>query len=114
MTIRDELSAAADAVAGIECTPLYRQTTETGHAFVKLDRTEYPNRLGGVEWWQVYVMLPADRAEAEQFFEDKKRLLYAALSERMTVKSIRQQDTVFEPGGPALPTLVVEGHEAEE
>lgn len=117
MAARDDISNAANAVAGIACTPKYRQTTETGHAFVQLSHVEYPNRFGGIVHWRVYVMLPADRNEAEQFIEDKALALYNALwtdSRAMVVTAVRAQDTVFEAGGPALPTLVIEGTREQE
>lgn len=93
MTTWDVLSAAADAVPGIECTPEYRQTTETGHAFVQLVGVEWPDRLGGIATWQVYVMLPADRTEAEVFIADTAQALYEALRPEMVVRSIRPQQT---------------------
>jgi hypothetical protein len=111
---RDDISNAASTVAGIACSPKYRQTTETGHAFVQLDHIEYPNRFGGIVFWRVYVMLPADRNEAEQFTEDKALPLYNALRPQMVVTAIRAQDTQFDLGGPALPTLVIEGTREQE
>ena len=114
MGARDDLSNAANSVPGVACTPKYRQTTETGHAFVQLDHVEYPNRFGGIVHWRVYVMLPADRNEAEQYVEDKALALYNALRPYMVVTSVRPQDTVFEAGGPALPTLVIEGTREQE
>jgi hypothetical protein len=118
VTIRDEISAAVDAVTGLHCTPKYRQISEAGHAFVQLQRLEYPTKLDKVAHWQVYVMLPADRTEAEAFVEDHADALYQALDggvgQVMWVTAITPQFTQFEPGGPALPTLVVEGNREQE
>jgi hypothetical protein len=109
VTTWDVLSAAADTVSGIACTPEYRQSTETGHAFVQLDHIDWPDRLGGIATWQIYVMLPADKTEAEKFISTITQLLYDALRPELVVRSITPQQTQFEPGGPALPTLVVQG-----
>ncbi len=76
---------------------------------MQLDHIEWPNRLGGVGYWQIFVMLPADHTDAEQFITDKAQPLYAAVRPELIVTAIRPQHTQFEPGGPALPTLVVEG-----
>ena len=115
MSVRTDIAAAVDAIDGISCSPEYVQGTETGLAFVQIERFAYPSTLDEKTYWQVFVMLPVDRAQAERFIEAKAPLLKAALDRTiMWVTEIRAQFTQFEPGGPALPTLVVSGHRETE
>lgn len=88
---RKALADAASSVPGVSAHPYYVQGTKPGHAFVRLERTEYPNAFGAVRRWNVVLVLPQDLAAAEQMIDDKQPQLYAALSAEMTIKEAAPQ-----------------------
>lgn len=111
--VRKALAAAAETVAGIKCSPYFMQTTKTGSGMVRLDRTEYPNRFGGICFWQVLIILPQDIASAEKYIEDKQPELHEAITEQLVITVITPQEIVLNDG-VRLPCLVIEGHREEE
>ncbi|GAB3663483.1 hypothetical protein GCM10027596_26710 [Nocardioides korecus] len=112
MSVRDELAAAASTVDGVTATPFYRQTTEAGSAFIRLDRIDYPDRFGGVRTWNVVVVLPQDLAEAEQYLEAKLPGLLEALEPHMTVREVVPQRLSITDVG-ALPCVFINGSREE-
>lgn len=112
MTVRDDLAAAATLVDGCTGHGRYVQTTQPGSVLVRLNRTEYPNRFGGVAFWDLYLIGPQDQAAAEEFFEAKVPQLRAALEPVLAVTSVAYQRTDFGEG--AIPTAVISGHREEE
>lgn len=113
MTARDEIAAAASTVAGVECSPFYEFQTTPGQAFVQWVRTEYPNRLGGEDYWAVIVTLPADPVAAQEWVEQHKGALVAALQGEMVVTQALPQ-LVTETDNPSKKVLAVEGHRESE
>lgn len=110
--VRQELADAASSVAGITAHPYYVQGTEAGHAYVRLERTDYPNPFGGVRKWNVVVLLPQDMAAAEHFLEDKQPALYAALKDHMAIsEAVPQRLNITGIGD--LPALFINGHREE-
>lgn len=108
--IRAAIATAADSVAGVTCTPYPRQTTIPGEAWVSLVVTEWPNRLGSITTWRVWVMLPQDDKAAEERADELTDPLAKALhdAKAFTVRRIVYQRTTFE-NGQSVPTLYVEG-----
>lgn len=111
---RQAIAAAADTVTGIKCEHYFAPVTKPGAACVRLDHTDYPNRLGGVDHWQVIVRLPQDLAEAEKYMDTVRLPLYQAISAEIVVTSITPSQVIFEAGTVPLPCLIIAGHRAQE
>jgi hypothetical protein len=114
VTTRDEIAAAASTVDGVDVSPLYRAVSGVGQGYVEWLRTEYPNTLGGEDYWGVVIVLPQDLAAAQAWIADHKRDLWDALGYAMVVTQARPELVLF-PDNQSQKTLVLEGHrEAEE
>jgi hypothetical protein len=113
VTTREVLAAAANNAPNVTCTPTYRVATKPGSAYVRLNRIEYPNRFGGVVWWDIVVILPSDIAAAEKWIEDNALGLVQALKQELAVTAVRPERIEL-VDGPTLPALFVEGHRAQE
>lgn len=112
MSVRDDLAAAVSSVTDCTGHGHYVQTTRPGAVLVRLNRTEYPNRFGGVAFWDLYVIGPQDQGAAERYFEAVVPELRAALEPVLAVTSVTYQRTDFGEG--AIPTAVISGHREEE
>lgn len=110
--VRQALADAANAVAEFNCSPYFRAATKPGSAHVRLDRIEYPNRFGGICYWQVVVILPQDMTSAEKYIDEHIPALRSALADELVVTSVTPQQIVFD--GPALPCVFIEGWREEE
>lgn len=112
MSVRDDLASAASEVEDITAHPFYVQGTRAGHAYIRRDRVEYPDKFGSVGWWNVVVVLPSDQAKAEMFLEDHLPLLRAALAPHMTVtEAVPQRLNI--PGVGDLLCVFINGHREE-
>jgi len=112
MSIREEIAEAATTVYGVTCTPYYEQTTNPGHAFVRLERINYENAFGRVyahPSWNVVVVLSQNMAIAERFIEDVVPALVDALKDVLIVTSAVPQRTQF-PDGTTVPCVFINGH----
>lgn len=110
---RQALAAAASTVDGVECSPTYEIQTTPGQAHVQWLRTDYPNQLGGWDYWGVVVTLPQDAAAAQAWIADHKAALVEALREEMYVDQARPE-IVLETDNPSKKVLAVEGHRESE
>lgn len=110
--VRQILADAASTVAGIEADPFYVQSTEAGHAHIRLEKIEWPNRFGQLRSWNVVVLLPQDIAESEAFLEEKLPLLYDALSPELIVREAVPQRLNI-PGIGDLPCVFINGQREE-
>lgn len=106
---REALAAAASSVAGVDVRPYYRQTTEPGSGWIRLDRIEYPDRFGGVAWWEVVVVCPQDQELAVAFMDDRVDALVAALRDEMTVTAVHPYAVDLAEVG-RVPAFILEGH----
>lgn len=106
--VRELIADAASTVAGISCTPYFRQSTKTGDGMVRLDHNDYPDRFGGLSTWQVLVVLPQDIASAEKYLDSKIPDLVTALSEALVVRRVTPQELALD-NGTRLPVVVIEG-----
>lgn len=113
MSVREALAAAANTVTGVNVTPYYRQTAKPGEGYVRLDRTDYPNRLGGVCTWQVLVICPQGLAAAEQWIDAHSRDLRDALLDELDVTSVTPIQLITDTG-TAVPVVAIEGTRTEE
>lgn len=109
MTTRATLATAANAVDGFTGHEFYTADTDPGTVWIRLDRTEYPNRLGGVNHWNVIVLLPQDPGEAEQYVDDKIPALKAALDPHMYVTQVAKRRLQLDGVG-TLPCVFFIGH----
>jgi len=105
---RQAISDAMNTVAGITCSPYYRQVTKAGEAMVRIDRTVYPDSLGGLATWQVVVILPQDVVAAEKYLDEKTDALVAAAWTQMAVGSVTPSEIVLAEG-QRLPCVLIEG-----
>jgi hypothetical protein len=111
MSARDEIAAAANTVAAVKVAPFYRQSAKPGTGWVRRDRTEYPNKFGGLVTWQVLVVLPQALADAEKWMEDNQLALVNAVREALIVRSARPAELVVDSG--SVPVLIIEGQREE-
>lgn len=107
MTAREDLAAATETIAGINCTPHYRQSLKPRDAFVRLAKRTPDPAIGFTDTWQVWVVLAQDVATAEKWLDEHLDELAAALSAEMTVTSITP--TEFSLAGASVNGVVVEG-----
>lgn len=113
--VREALADAANAVADVSASPRFRTFLEPGDASVRLAgvaRSE--NGFGWVATWQLWVLLPQDLGDAENYMDDRAMALAAALDspELLTVTSVTGQQ--LNVGSGPLPCLVIEGHREQE
>lgn len=113
MSARADIAAAANTVEGVLVTEYYQQTTTTGAGMVRLAGTDYPDKFGGIDTWQVIVFLPQDLTQAEKWAETNQKLLVAALADEMTVRRAQPQQLALDGAG-LLPVLVIEGTRESE
>jgi hypothetical protein len=105
--VRRAIADAASSVTGIDVSPYFRQTTKAGSGMVRLDRTEYPNKLAGVVTWQVIVLLPQDIATAEKWLDANGSALREAVGTELQVRSLTPQQLAIDTG--TVPCVVLEG-----
>jgi hypothetical protein len=109
---RAEIATAASTVDGVNVSPYFRQVTKAGQGFIKLDRIEYPDRIarvnGGIAHFVLWVILPADVAQAEQRAEELEPLLRNAIGRAWSVDSAQLADLQMDSG--TLPVLQLTGH----
>lgn len=108
MTARSDLATAANTVDGVNVTEFWRQTAHPGQGWVRLDRTDYPDIFGGIDTWQVLIVVSTNDAVAEQWIEANIPDLLGALRHQMIVRqtSLRSYPT---PEKQVIPVLVIEG-----
>lgn len=111
-TVRTLLADAASTVEGVHVTPYYRQITRTGSGVVRRDSTNYPNAFGGVVTWQVFVVLPADHAEAERWYDEHALQLVDALATELAVTRA-EPSTILLADGQAVPIVLIQGTREE-
>lgn len=112
MSVREDIAAAASAVEGVDVSPYFRQTTRIGQGLVRLDRTDYPNPLGGIDTWQVVIFLPSDLTAAEKWLESKRGALRDQLGAVMIVRRITPGQLALDSG--TVPVVFIEGQREEE
>jgi len=110
--VRQELADAASTVADVKGHPKYVQTTKPGSVLVRRNRTEYPNRFGGVAFWDLYLIGPQDQGASETYFEALVPQLVEALAPVLAVTTVTYQLTDFGQG--SIPTAVISGHREED
>lgn len=114
MTAREDIAAAANVLDGIEIAPYYELVSTPGQGWVELLRTDYPNTLGGEDYWGVVVVLPTELKAAQRFMDQYRHQLWNALGEAMVVTQTRPEQ-IAQPDNPIIKCMVIEGHrEAEE
>ena len=114
MTAREDIAEAANVVDGIEIHPYFEAVSTPGMGWIELLRTDYPNTLGGEDYWGVVVVLPSDTAAAQRYMDEFRRTLWDALGEAMVVTQIRPEQIPM-PDNTIIKSMVIEGHrEAEE
>lgn len=111
LTVREEIAAAANAVDGIEVYPYFESVSKDGQGYVEWLRAEYPNRLGGEDYWGVLIAVPADLAAAQQWVDQYRGPLIAALvKSRTLVVTAARPERVEVPDNAIIKMLVIEGH----
>jgi hypothetical protein len=115
VTAREDIAAAASTVDGIEVFPEYEHVTTPGQGYVTWLRTEYPNTLGGEDYWGIVITLPPDTAAAQAWVAENLQPLWKALrkSRAMTVTGARP-DVDLPTDNQAQKVLIVEGHRESE
>lgn len=78
--VRQELADAMSSIDGIDCSPFWRTVNKTGSACVKFGRADASdNGFGMVTTWDVWVVLPNDMTQAEQWIDDHQDQIVNAL-----------------------------------
>lgn len=113
MSAREDIAAAASAALKHAATPYFRPNTEPGTAYVRRDRIEYPNRLGGVGYWDLVVVLPQDYAAAEKWFDTHIPAVVEAVSIELAVDRVTPQRLEI-AGVGVLPVVFISGHREED
>jgi hypothetical protein len=117
VTSREEIAAAASTVDGVDVSPQYRSVTAAGQGYVEWLRTDYPDPLGGEDYWGVVIVLPTDLAAAQQWIATYKTKLWRALGRKgenvLTVTQARPE-LVLMTDNQSLRVLVIEGHREDE
>lgn len=109
--IRASIAAAANTVAGINCSPYFRQSTKPGDAMVRLDRqTRDTSGFGFMATWQVVVILPQDLATAEKYLDEKLPSLVDAIAEELVITTVTPQQLTLDTG--LVPCVFIEGNRA--
>lgn len=106
---RTALATAASTVAGVTCTPYYRQSLRAGDAAVRLDRRGRDDNGYWLDTWQVWVALHQDAASAEKWLDAHLDDLASALSAEMTITTIMPADIALATGGGSINGVIVEG-----
>ena len=111
--VREAIADAASTVPGITATPYFVPSTNPGTAYVRLDHVEYPNRFGGVAFWDLVVILPQDYAAAERYVEEKVPAIREAIQEHLAIDRVTPQQLQISGVG-TLPAVFINGHREEE
>lgn len=110
---RQAIAAAASTVPGIQVTPYFNQDVTPGVGRVRWDRTDHPNKFGGVTTWQVVMNLPNDLASGEQWLEQNMPAIRDAVASEMTVTTVRYEQYQL-PGGGTHFYALIEGTREQE
>lgn len=111
---RAALAGQVETVAGLSCTPYYRQTTKAGDAMVRMASISRDDSgFGFMVTWQVVLILPSDFKASEKYLEEKIDDLIAAVGEEMIVTGVTPQELVFD-NGTSIPAVVIEGAREKE
>ncbi|MGW5402634.1 hypothetical protein, partial [Streptomyces sp. NPDC003952] len=113
MSVREELAAAANTVAGVNVQPYYVQGGKALSGNVTLTRVEYPNPFGGIAYWEVIVVLAQDIPTAQKQAEDLLPRLYDAFDGVLAVDSA-SFGTTSQDNRSGQPCLVIARHRAME
>jgi hypothetical protein len=113
VSAREEIAAALSALDGIDVSPTYRNVSGPGQGYVEWLRTDYPNRLGGEDYWGVVITLPADLAAAQAWIAENKARLIKALDSELFLTQARPE-LVLATDNPSQRVLVLEGHRESE
>lgn len=116
--IRTAIAAAASTVDGVNVTPYFRQVARPGEGVVRKDRTTYPDPVpfGGIDTWQVLIVIPQDLATSERWLEDHQDALVDALEAELIIRSVTPKELVTTPGPnpTTVPVVVIEGDRGPE
>lgn len=107
------IAAAASLVDGVTCEAYFKPNQKAGWGYVERLRTDYPNRLGGEDYWGVVITLPNDPAAAQEWTDTYQELLVLALADELEVTQARPEIHV-QTDNAAIKVLVVEGHREGE
>lgn len=107
--LRQAIATAASTVEGITAHPYFVQSTNAGTAYVRLDRIEYPNRFGGIGFWDLVVLLPQDYAAAEKYLEVKVPALIEAINEHVVIDRVTPQQLQI-TGVGTIPAVFITTH----
>jgi hypothetical protein len=109
VSTRTEIVAALQGLDGITAHEHVVATLEPGTAYARLDRIEYPNRFGGVAFWNVVLVLPQALPDAERFLEQHLHPVKDALSPVLPITSVVPQRLEI-PGTATVTVAFFNGH----
>lgn len=108
---RQEIADAVNTIAGLNCTPRYRQNIKAGQAMIRFERaTRDSSGFGFVDVWQVVLALPQQLSAAETFVDDHLDELLVALEPVLIVTTAQQRELILEKAAGSVPVLVIEGN----
>ena len=112
MSTRSDIAQAA-GLAGCSGHQYVVAETKAGTVYPRLERIEYPNPFGGIDHWNVVLLLPQEHAKAEAYAEQKIPALKAALDQVLVVTSVTIQRLEL-TGIGVLPAAFFNGHREQD
>jgi hypothetical protein len=105
---RQAIADAASAVAGVKCSPLYRQITKPGDAMVRWDGLERDTSgFAFMGQWRVLVATPQDLPASDTWTDENTEALIDALGAVLVVTSVAPVELALDTG--KIPALQISG-----
>lgn len=87
MSDREDIAAAANAVAGINVYPGFRESTKIGDGWMKLIGMT-PQTFGYIREWMVVIVIPNQVTGAEEWMDTNLEAIADALSRQLEITKI--------------------------
>lgn len=109
---RSEIADACNTVDGVKVSPYFRQDANPGSGLVRYGGTSRPNRLGGLNTWQVVLFVHQDIADAERWIDGHVPDLLDALEPVMGHPLAAEPQQLALDSG-TVPVVVIQGTREE-
>lgn len=110
--VRQAIADACNSVEGVKVSAYFRQDPNPGTGLVRFGGTNRPNRLGGLNTWQVVIFVSQDIADAERWIDGHVPQLLDALEPEMGHPlAAEPQQLALDTG--TVPVVVIQGTREE-